>query len=129
MDYSLLVGIHDADLAEAGNDFDDVLGGIDSNEDSEPESPREADSPQESDSPGEAEMALSDTPPTTPPANFNGARERNISFGSNELDEREDDDDTEGFQSVDGRFLLVNNSALLNFANFCNSTCIPPQPP
>lgn len=127
MDYSLLVGIHDADLAEAGNDFDDVLGGIDSNEDSEPESPREADSPQESDSPGEAEMALSDTPPTTPPANFNGARERNISFGSNELDEREDDDDTEGFQSVDGRFLLVNNSALLNFANFCSS--IPPQPP
>ena len=111
MDYSLLVGIHDADLAEAGNDIDDVLEGIDSNEDSEPESPREADSPQESDSPGEAEMPLSDTPPTTPPANFNGARERNISFGSN--DEREDDDDTEGFQSVDGRFLLVNNKLLV----------------
>lgn len=108
MDYSLLVGIHDADLAESGNDVDDFLEGIDSNEDSEPESPREADSPQESDSPGEAEMPLSDTPPTTPPANLNGARERNISFGSNELDEREEEDDTEGFQSVDGRFLLVN---------------------
>ena len=106
MDYSLLVGIHDA---EAGNDVDDVLEGIDSNEDSEPESPREADSPQESDSPGEAEMPLSETPPTTPPADLNGPRERNISFGSNELDEREDDDDTEGFQSVDGRLLLVKN--------------------
>lgn len=29
--------------------------------------------------------------------NFNGVRERNISFGSNEFDEREDDDDIEGF--------------------------------
>lgn len=108
MDYSLLVGIHDADMADAGNDVDDFLEGIDSNEDSEPESPREADSPQESDSPGEAEMPFSDTPPTTPPANFNGERERNISFGSNELDEREEEDDTEGFQSVDGRFLSVS---------------------
>lgn len=110
MDYSLLVGIHDA---EAGNDVDDVLEGIDSNEDSEPESPREADSPQESDSPGEAEMPLSETPPTTPPADLNGPRERNISFGSNELDEREDDDNTEGFQSVDGRYLLVKNKKLV----------------
>lgn len=108
MDYSLLVGIHDADMAEAGNDGDDFLEGLDSNEDSEPESPREADSPQESDSPGEADMPFSETPPTTPPANFNGERERNISFGSNELDEREEDDDTEGFQSVDGRFVLVS---------------------
>lgn len=101
MDYSLLVGIHDADLAEAGNDVDDFLGGVDSNEDSEPESPREGDSPQESDSPGEAEMLYSDTPPTTPPANCDGHRERNISYGSTDLDMREDEDDTEGFQSVD----------------------------
>ena len=102
MDYSLLVGIHDADLAEAGNDVDDFLGGVDSNEDSEPESPREGDSPQESDSPGEAEMLYSDTPPTTPPANCDDHRERNISYGSTDLDMREDEDDTEGFQSVDG---------------------------
>lgn len=99
MDYSLLVGIHDLDLAEAGDDVDDFFGGLESNEDSDPESPREADSPQESDSPTEGDM-LAETPPTTPPANFNGARERNISYGSNELDDG-DEDDTEGFLSVD----------------------------
>ena len=101
MDYSLLVGIHDVDLAEAGDDVDDFFGGLESNEDSDPESPREADSPQESDSPTEGDV-LAETPPTTPPANFNGARERNISCGSNELDEG-DEDDTEGFLSVDGK--------------------------
>ncbi|XP_068716502.1 phosphatidylinositol 5-phosphate 4-kinase type-2 alpha-like isoform X2 [Montipora capricornis] len=101
MDYSLLVGIHDIDKAEAGNDVDDFLGGIESTEDSDMESPREADSPPESDSPVEGDMSISETPPTTPPANING-RERNISFGSAELDEREEDDDvTEFFQSVD----------------------------
>ena len=106
MDYSLLVGIHDIDKAEAGNDVDDFLGGIESTEDSDMESPREADSPPESDSPVEGDMSISETPPTTPPANING-RERNISFGSAELDEREEDDDvTEFFQSVDGMFAL-----------------------
>ncbi|CAH3023727.1 unnamed protein product [Porites evermanni] len=98
MDYSLLVGIHDMDLAESGDDVVDILG-LESNDDSDPESPREADSPPESDSPTEGDM-LTETPPTTPPANVNGARERNISFGSVELDE-EDGDDTEGFISVD----------------------------
>lgn len=44
MDYSLLVGIYDVDFVEVGNDFDDVLGGIDSNEDSEFEFFREVDS-------------------------------------------------------------------------------------
>ena len=113
MDYSLLVGIHDMDRAEAGDDVDDFFGGLESNEDSDPESPREVDSPQESDSPGEGDMPLSDTPPTTPPANFNGARERNISFGSNELDDRDEEDDTEGFQSTDGMFM----SCLLELSN------------
>lgn len=121
MDYSLLVGIHDADLAETGDDVDDFLVGIDSNEDSEPESPREADSPHESDSPGEAEMPFSDTPPTTPPANCDGHRERNISLGSTDLDMREEEDDTEGFQSIDGMFIinkLTNTpSALLSYVN------------
>lgn len=101
MDYSLLVGIHDIDLAEAGDDVDEFLGGLESNEDSDLESPREGDSPQESDSPGEGDMPIMDSPPTTPPANFNGARERNTSFGSNELDDREEEDATEVFQSVD----------------------------
>jgi len=105
MDYSLLVGIHDIDLAEAGDD--DFLGDMESNEDSDPESPREADSPQESDSPGEGDMALADSPPTTPPANFNGARERNISYGSNDLDEKEEEDNTEGFESVDGMYMSL----------------------
>lgn len=111
MDYSLLLGIHDINLAEAGDDVDDFLGGLESNEDSDLESPREGDSPQESDSPGEGDMSLTDTPPTTPPAHFNGARERNISFGSAELDEREEEDATEVFQSVDGMFnmfLMLN---------------------
>ena len=103
MDYSLLVGIHDMDLAESGDDVVDILV-LESNDDSDPESPREADSPPESDSPAEGDM-LSETPPTTPPANVNGARERNISFGSNELDD-EDTDDTEGFSSVDGELFL-----------------------
>ena len=103
MDYSLLVGIHDVDLAESGDDVVDILV-LESNDDSDPESPREADSPPESDSPAEGDM-LSETPPTTPPANVNGARERNISFGSNELDD-EDTDDTEGFSSVDGELFL-----------------------
>ena len=105
MDYSLLVGIHDT---EAGDD--DSLGDVESNEDSDPESPREADSPQESDSPGEpgeGDMVLADSPPTTPPANFNGARERNISYGSNDLDEKEEEDNTEGFQSVDGMYMSL----------------------
>ena len=103
MDYSLLVGIHDMDLAESGDDVVDILG-LESNDDSDPESPREADSPPESDSPTEGDM-LTETPPTTPPANVNGARERNISFGSVELDE-EDGDDTEGFISVDGELFI-----------------------
>ena len=106
MDYSLLLGIHDINLAEAGDDVDDFLGGLESNEDSDLESPREGDSPQESDSPGEGDMSFTDTPPTTPPANFNGERERNTSFGSAELDEREEEDATEVFQSVDGMFNL-----------------------
>ena len=108
MDYSLLLGIHDINLAEAGDDVDDFLGVLESNEDSDLESPREGDSPQESDSPGEGDMSLTDTPPTTPPANFNGARERNISFGSAELDERDDEDATEVLQSVDGMFMFLN---------------------
>ena len=106
MDYSLLVGIHDMDLAESGDDVVDILG-LESNDDSDPESPREADSPPESDSPTEGDM-LTETPPTTPPANVNGARERNISFGSVELDE-EDGDDTEGFISVDGELFIDFN--------------------
>ena len=107
MDYSLLVGIHDIDLAEAGDDVDEFLGGVESNEDSDLESPREGDSPQESDSPGEGDMAIMDSPPTTPPANLNGARERNISFGSNELDDREEEDATEVFHSVDGMLVFL----------------------
>ena len=106
MDYSLLVGIHDMDLAESGDDVVDILG-LESNDDSDLESPHEADSPPESDSPTEGDM-LTETPPTTPPANVNGARERNISFGSNELDE-EDGDDTEGFISVDGGLFVYFN--------------------
>lgn len=96
MDYSLLVGIHDIDQAEAGDDVDDFLGAIDSNEDSDIESPREADS----DSPGEGETSFSETPPTTPPADVNGARERNTSYGSADLEDGEEDDLTEKFQSV-----------------------------
>ena len=94
------------DLAESGDDVVDILG-LESNDDSDPESPREADSPPESDSPTEGDM-LTETPPTTPPANVNGARERNISFGSVELDE-EDGDDTEGFISVDGALFIYFN--------------------
>ena len=105
MDYSLLVGIHDAELAEAGDDVDDFLFGVDSNEDSDLDSPREADSPQESDSAIDGEVPMSDTPPATPPANSDGCRERNTSFGSNEFDDREEEDDAEGFESVDGRYI------------------------
>ena len=101
MDYSLLVGIHDIDQAEACDDVDDFLGAIESNEDSDIESPREADS----DSPGEGEMSLGETPPATPPADINGARERNTSYGSVELEDGEEDDLTEVFQSVGGMFL------------------------
>lgn len=109
MDYSLLVGIHDIDQAEAGDDVDDFLGAIESNEDSDIESPREVDS----DSPGEGETSFSETPPTTPPADVNGARERNTSYGSADLEDGEEDDLTEKFQSVGGMFISFS------FLDFC----------
>ncbi|EDO35742.1 predicted protein [Nematostella vectensis] len=82
MDYSLLVGIHDCDLADSGDDEDDEgVGDEEARTDSNEES--------ESDSPQELNMSTTppETPPTTPPAND---REHTTSFCSNEFDERND---------------------------------------
>ncbi|XP_031552855.1 phosphatidylinositol 5-phosphate 4-kinase type-2 alpha-like isoform X2 [Actinia tenebrosa] len=76
MDYSLLLGIHDCDLADAGDDEDEVgeEGRCDSNEESDPDSPQDGD--------------LSTSPPDTPPA-IDHERFRSLSIGSAEFEEKE----------------------------------------
>ncbi|XP_020903372.1 phosphatidylinositol 5-phosphate 4-kinase type-2 alpha isoform X2 [Exaiptasia diaphana] len=80
MDYSLLLGIHDCELAEAGDAFDEDEGVGDesrceSNEESDPDSPQEGE--------------LSASPPDTPPATDED-RFRSLSVGS-DCDDKEDD--------------------------------------
>lgn len=108
MDYSLLVGIHDCELAGTEDDVDYSSDSrVDSNEDSDPESPRD------SDSPGEGDVSFSDTPPITPPANAD--RERTTSFGSNEFD----DDNIQSWSSQDGQYF----PSVLQFLTYCNKLC------
>lgn len=98
MDYSLLVGIHDLDIAESGEDEEDEGVGedcrIDScNEESDPEMLEGPESPQEVDAP------MTVTPPCTPPG---FERERTVSFGSNEMDGDSDEAAIYSVQSTDG---------------------------
>ena len=95
MDYSLLVGIHDFDMVETGED--EVEGDdsrLDSNEESDPDSPDIPDSPQD------AEAPMSVTPPCTPPGLD---RERTVSFGSNEMDGDNDEFVVYSILSKDGK--------------------------
>lgn len=80
MDYSLLLGIHDCDLAESGDAFDEDEGVGDdtrceSNEESDPDSPQDGD--------------MSTSPPDTPPA-IDEDRFRTLSVGS-DYEDKEDD--------------------------------------
>jgi hypothetical protein len=91
MGYSLLLGIHDCDLADTGDDEDEGVGDdarCDSNEESDPDSPQDGD--------------LSTSPPDTPPANEN-ERFRTLSLGSNEFEEKDGDDFIFSLQSAEGK--------------------------
>lgn len=91
MDYSLLLGIHDCELAEAGDAYDEDEGDGDdcrceSNEESDPDSPQEGD--------------LSASPPDTPPATDEN-RDRTLSVGS-DYDDKEESDFIFSVSSAEG---------------------------
>ena len=102
MDYSLLVGIHNCELAGTEDDVDYSSDArVDSNEDSDPESPRDSDSPTD----GEP---MSDTPPITPPANTD--RERTTSFGSADFEE----DSVPSWNNRDGEWQFLIGMFLIS---------------
>ncbi|KAK3717531.1 hypothetical protein QZH41_013791, partial [Actinostola sp. cb2023] len=89
MDYSLLLGIHDCDLAEAGDDEDEGVGDesrCESNEESDPDSPQEGE--------------LSTSPPDTPPAT-DEERFRTLSVGS-DYEEKDETDFIFSVHSAEG---------------------------